>query len=319
MIVWICAILIHILRNSGCTLAMAMESLQQQHLVYGRDELLDLRRPSAAIATDMPYISDIPELCKRKRGKKGEIRARFRRRRFSPPLPSILTGNVQSLSNKLDELSANVKYLNEYRDCSFLCFSETWFKDSNSNIDIDIDGFVCKHMDRTPESGKLSGGGVCIYVNERWCTNICVKHNYCSPDIELITVGLRPHYLPRESPQIFVTVVYIHPRADVNIASTAIYEIVHDLEKQSPDAVQLIMGDFNECDLKHVLPHYHQYVDIPTRGHRTLDKCYGNIAYAYKSYSRAPLGKSDHDLIYLLPKYKQKLKQSQPVTRKVRS
>ena len=197
-----------------------------------------------------------------------------------------------------------------------MCFSETWFKDSNTNIETDIDGFICKRMDRTPESGKSLGGGVCIYVNQRWCTNICVKQHYFSPDIKLITVGLRPHYLPREFPHIFVTVVYIHPRADVNNASTTIAEFVQDLEKQSPDAVKLIIGDFNECDLKHMMPHYHQYVNIPTRGHRTLDKCYGNIPHAYKSFSRAPLGKSDHDI---LPLYKQKLKQNKPATRKVRS
>ena len=279
---------------------------------------MDLRGLSAAIATDRLDIPDIPDLRKRKRGRRGGIRARFRRRRFTPPVPSILTGNVQSLSNKLDELSANVKYLNEYRDCSFLCLTETWFKDSDSNIDSDIDGFICKRMDRTPESGKSLGGGVCIYVNEKWCTNICVKYNYCLPDVELITVGLLPHYLPREFPQIFVTVVYIHPRADINNAASTIYEIVHDLEKQSPDALQLIMGDFNKCDLKPVLPHYHQYVDIPTRGNRTLDKCYGNVADAYKS--TCLLGKSDHDMIYLLPTYNiQKLKQNKPITRKVRS
>ena len=195
-----------------------------------------------------------------------------------------------------------------------MCFSETWFKDSN--IDTNIDGFICKRMDRSPESGKLSGGSVCIYINQRWCTNICVKQSHCSPDVEYITVGLRPFYLPREFPQIFVTVVYIQPKADSATASSILAQHVQELEKKSPDAVKLIMGDFNECDLKHVMPHYHQYVNIPTRGHRTLDKCYGNIPDAYKPYSRAPLGKSDHDMIYLLPKYIQKLKQNKPALKK---
>jgi hypothetical protein len=132
-------------------------------------------------------------------------------------------------------------------------------------------------------------------------------------------VGLRPFYLPREFPQIFVTVVYIQPKADSATASSILAQHVQELEKKSPDAVKLIMGDFNECDLKHVMPHYHQYVNIPTRGHGTLDKCYGNIPDAYKPYSRAPLGKSDHDMIYLLPKYKQKLKQNKPAIKKIRS
>ena len=55
--------------------------------------------------------------------------------------------------NKLDELSANTKYLNKYRECSLMCFNETWFKDCHTNIETYIiDGFICKRMDRTPQS-----------------------------------------------------------------------------------------------------------------------------------------------------------------------
>ena len=59
-----------------------------------------------------------------------------------------------------------------------MCFSETWFKLKEGFID----SFICKRMDGMDR-------GICIYVN---------KQCYCLPDIELITVGLRPHYLPRE-------------------------------------------------------------------------------------------------------------------------
>ena len=55
-----------------------------------------------------------------------------------------------------------------------MCFSETWFKDSDSIFDTSIDDFLCERMDRTLESGKSTGGGVCIYVNKNWCTNVCV-------------------------------------------------------------------------------------------------------------------------------------------------
>ncbi len=113
--VWFFVLLTPLLRNFGRTFAVPTECtiacewpLQQQRIVYERNELLDLRGSSAAIAPDIPE-----DLRKRKRRKKGGIRARLRRHRFNPPLPSILTGNAQSLSNKLDELSANVKYLNE--------------------------------------------------------------------------------------------------------------------------------------------------------------------------------------------------------------
>ena len=75
-----------------------------------------------------------------------------------------------------------------------------------------------------------------------------------------------------------------------------------NMERQSPDADQLVMGDFSGCDLDTVMPHYHQYVNIPTTGQQTLDKCYSNIPYAYQAFGKAPLGMSDHDIVHLPPK-----------------
>ena len=58
--------------------------------------------------------------------------------------------------------------------------------------------------------GKKVGGGVCLYMNERWCdsANVCVKMRVCTEGVELISVSLRPRYLPREFRPIFVTIVY---------------------------------------------------------------------------------------------------------------
>ena len=53
------------------------------------------------------------------------------RRRFKPCLPSVVMGNVWSLSNKMDELTALTRNHMEYRECSLMCFTETclrgWF------------------------------------------------------------------------------------------------------------------------------------------------------------------------------------------------
>ena len=157
---------------------------------------------------------DIPvEMRKRKRGKKGGVRARLRKRKFRPALPSIVTGNCRSLRNKLDELKACVNYRYEYRDSCMMCFSETWFSPRDSESSTAIEGFTCVRNDRTSDSGKSMGGGVCAYVNERWCnaSNISVKAHHCSQDIELLCIGIRPHYLPIKGIHSIICYSCIHP------------------------------------------------------------------------------------------------------------
>ena len=44
------------------------------------------------------------------------------------------------------------------------------------------------------------------------------------------------------------------------------------------------------------------------RLNRTIDLCYGNIKSAYRPVCRPPLGRSDHNVVHLLPKYRQKVK-----------
>ena len=75
-----------------------------------------------------------------------------------------------------------------------------------------------------------------------------------------------------------------------------------------------IVGDFNSCRLDSVLPSFQQYVDILTRRGNILDICYGNITDAYISRAHPPLGFSDHNVVSLLPHYRQVLKRHKPQT-----
>jgi hypothetical protein len=81
--------------------------------------------------------------------------------------------------------------------------------------------------------------------------NNCGK--ICTSDIELLSVSMQPSYLPREFPLIFLTAVYIHPRADINKAADVIFNITQELDEILPDAPKYIMGDFNSCTLKKTL------------------------------------------------------------------
>ena len=102
-------------------------------------------------------------------------------------------------------------FFNEYGDACLVAFIETWFDSSVSDHGTFIEGFGCPtQLDRDKEAtGKKERGGVvCLYVNERWGKNMIVRDWLCTPDIELLTVSLWS--LPREFPQLFVTVVYTH-------------------------------------------------------------------------------------------------------------
>ena len=46
-----------------------------------------------------------------------------------------------------------------------MCFSETWLNENDSDDSLDIEGFTIIRSDRTGESGKQNGGGICFYFN----------------------------------------------------------------------------------------------------------------------------------------------------------
>ncbi len=60
------------------------------------------------------------------RGRRAGIRKRLRKRAHSPPQPSILLANVQSLENKMDDLRARISFQRDIRDCNIFCLTETW-------------------------------------------------------------------------------------------------------------------------------------------------------------------------------------------------
>jgi hypothetical protein len=218
------------------------------------------------------------------------------------------------LGNKCDELAACCKFLHEFRDANVLCFSETWLKADDG--DPDIPGFTVYRCDRSAAvTGKSRGGGVCVFVNSRWCSNVTVKEAFCHEDVELLSVALRPFYLPREFNQLFITVVYIHPKANVKTAADTVAGVMHRLAFQSPDAPSFIVGDFNKCRLNKVLPTFKQYVTCTTCGDHTLDLCYGNIRDAFQSRPLPNLGRSVHQMVQLIPLYRQKLKRTKPIVR----
>jgi len=150
-------------------------------------------------------------------------------------------GNVQSLVNKMDELTSLTRSESVFHEGSVMCFKETSFHDNVPDTIVSLASFQLVQADRSSnESRKKKGGGVAIYMNNRWCNpgHIMVKERMCSPDIGLLAVRFHPYYLPREFSQAIMMVVYIPPTAN---ASRAV-DIINSVTTRPPKRVHIDIG-----------------------------------------------------------------------------
>lgn len=143
----------------------APDGCDQPTRVHSRELLLDLQRrgqPEPGLLRDIP--EELIRRCRkpRKRGRRGGVHHRLRRRHDKPPLPSVLFSNACSLRNKLDELRANTRFCNEYRESCVMIFTETWFQEDYPDQLAEVPGFTIVRMDRNSDSGKTKGGGICF-------------------------------------------------------------------------------------------------------------------------------------------------------------
>ncbi len=101
-----------------------------------------------------------PRRRRKHRGRRAGIHNRLRKMAHSPPLPSILLANVQSLENKMDDLRARISFQRDIRDCNILCLTETWLTPSVPDTAVTpSDNFSVLWMD-----GQNSRG----WKNQRW-------------------------------------------------------------------------------------------------------------------------------------------------------
>ncbi len=182
------------------------------------------------------------------RGRRAGIRNRLRKRAHSPPLPSILLANVQSLENKMDDLRARISFQRDIRDCNIFCLTETWLTPTVPDTAVTpSDNFSVLRMDRSAEAGKNKGGGVYFFINKKWCDsrNISILSRSCSPHLEHLSIICRPFYLPREFSSIVITSVYIPPQADTSLALSKLHDELSGYNNKHPDAAFIIAGDYS--------------------------------------------------------------------------
>lgn len=111
---------------------------------------------------------------------------------------------------------------------------------------------------------KNKGSGLCVYINNRWCSDVQVVEKHFSVETEVLMVKCRPFYLPREFSAVFMLAGYILTRANRTTALGLLHDTLSKHETTHPDAVFVVMGDFNHCNLQTVLLKYHQHVSFPT-------------------------------------------------------
>ena len=152
--------------------------------VYSREFLLGLSFPNLPPPpdTDFGFSDTIKEKKKRKKcGSRDGVRNRLKNNGYRPPLPSITLSNVRSIQNKLDELSALLRYDCDYRRSSLL-----W---SENNADYEIEGYTTIRFDRdTKKTEESVGGGLCLFVNKKWATNFTVREQISAKSFEIMTV-----------------------------------------------------------------------------------------------------------------------------------
>lgn len=102
----------------------------------------------------------------------------------------------------------------------------------------------------------------------RWGTDVTVLSTRCSPEIELLSIKVRPFYLPREFNSIILTVVYIPPHVDKTKALDELYSTINGLEIAHPEAAFNVVGDFNRVNLRKDLPKFYQHINLPHGGNR---------------------------------------------------
>ena len=179
------------------SLTTSFVNKQNGVISYSRDQLMQFSEGPY----DYPSSEELNDIKKRtrRRGRRGGIRARCRRRGYRLAMPMMTCGNVQSLRNKIDELTALARFNYTYRESSLICLTETWLQEKDPDSVYNLNGFTLFRGDRSSEeSGKSQGGGVCVYVNNRWSKDMKIYGHYCDCNIEYLSLSIRPYYLPRE-------------------------------------------------------------------------------------------------------------------------
>jgi len=216
--------------------------------------------------------------------------------------------HAQPVRNKLHKLHGLLKTKRLSDQSQLICIPESWLTPDVLHSRTELKGYGQFSLERPPDaSSKTCGGGILVYIDNKWSTNNNLIFNHMDNHCETMTIKSRSHWLPREFTSI-ITVSCYTPfagafRLKQNPLSTTktISTHVKELEKNHPDSCIFVMGDFNQLPIK-LDGYYNQTVKTPTCNNEILDKCYIRIKDAFKQcHQLAKLGGSDHFITHIIP------------------
>lgn len=210
----------------------------------------------------------------------------------------------------MHKLTILTKYDEDFRRTKLYCLTETWLTEDIKEIDLEGCSLIWYDWD-TAQTAKSIRGGLCLFVNSSWATNITVHETVCSTHYWILTVSCRPRYLHRKFGQTTLILVYVLG-PDFKLAAECIAASCNNALRRSAGDLVFLLGDFNKCDVSKFLPDFEQYVTFNTRLNKFLDQCFANLKDAYVSRSRPSLGRSDQNIIHLFRNYWQLLKRTKP-------
>lgn len=163
----------HFQANGLCTPPPALSTCHPGRLAYSREHQLELYcipdgqaliPPSFVLPLELIHGGKKRSHIRRKRGSRGGIRNRLRKRGRWLPLPALILSNVHSLWNQIEELSQLFSSDSDYRQTRFFCFMETCLSEE---VNFNLESFHVVGFDRDSKSTwKSVGSGLCMLVNK---------------------------------------------------------------------------------------------------------------------------------------------------------
>lgn len=122
-------------------------------VVYTQDSLLALRRTGYGVRHPIPT-----ELWKQFRRCRAGAKLNAKRWRYNSFLPSVLMGIINSLLNEC-YIAALVRTRRLHRECSLMCFTETWLNDNVPDSYVNLSGFCIVQVDRDAKMTSKNKSG----------------------------------------------------------------------------------------------------------------------------------------------------------------